>query len=242
MLEFQREILEEFLEDDCLVIGFKGLDLERILIEFLKCYNSKSSLVLVIGASQKEQDFIIPRLREDESSVVKMITSEYAVNERKKIYLEGGVLFITSRILIVDMLLGRVPFNLIFGLVVCKAHKIVDSCQEAFICRLYRINNKTGFIKGLSKESAAFTHGFGKIERIMRHLFVQKLYLWPRFHASINASLESRAKPEVIEVRTTLSEYMKSIQFAILELISMSLKEMAKANITLICDIDQLTG
>jgi len=156
--------------------------------------------------------------------------------------MQGGVLFITSRILIVDMLLERVPFALISGLVVSKVHKIIDSCQEAFICRLYRTKNKTGFIKGLSKEPAAFIYGFNKTERIMRHLFVKKLFLWPRFHASVNASLESRAKPEVVEVRITLSELMKNIQFAILELISMCLKEMAKANISLICDIDELTG
>jgi len=37
--------------------------------------------------------------------------------------LEGGVLFITTRILVVDMLVERIPIHLVSGVLVYKAHK-----------------------------------------------------------------------------------------------------------------------
>jgi len=44
---------------------------------------------------------------------------------RASIYLEGGVLFITTRILVVDMLVERIPVHLVSGILVYKAHKYV---------------------------------------------------------------------------------------------------------------------
>ena len=36
----------------------------------------------------------------------------------------------------------------------------------------------------------AFTVGFMQVERVMKALFVKKLFLWPRFHTLVNNSLE----------------------------------------------------
>ena len=41
-------------------------------------------------------------------------------------YLSGGVLFVTSRILVVDMLTKKLPIHLVTGIVVYRAHKYVD--------------------------------------------------------------------------------------------------------------------
>jgi hypothetical protein len=60
--------------------------------------------------------------------------------------MEGGVLFASNRILVVDMLMDRVPISLISGFVVLKAHRVVESCQDAFILRLYRQKNKVGVL------------------------------------------------------------------------------------------------
>lgn len=245
-LEFEREMLQAMLEEDCLVITSKGLSLERVIVEFLRTYNSSASLVLIIGASDQEITYYLDNLTQEVPSgedqpLAKSITYDTPINERVKLYCGGGVLFVTSRILVVDLLLDRVPLDLTTGMVVFKAHKIVDECQEAFIMRLYRMKNKTGFIKAFSNLPNAFTLGFGKIERIMRWLFVRKLQLWPRFHISVNTSLDIRAKPEVIEIRLQFSEYMRNVQFALMELISMELREIAKVNAALV-DADEITG
>ena len=44
---------------------------------------------------------------------------------RESVYLSGGVLFVTSRILVVDMLTKRLPIHLVTGIVVYRAHKYV---------------------------------------------------------------------------------------------------------------------
>ena len=49
---------------------------------------------------------------------------------------------------------------------------------------------QTGFIKAFSDHAHSFTTGFAHVERTMKNLFVKKLFLWPRFHASIVACLE----------------------------------------------------
>ena len=44
---------------------------------------------------------------------------------RKELYLSGGPLSITSRILIVDMLLGNIPIDLITGIIIMHAERPV---------------------------------------------------------------------------------------------------------------------
>ena len=56
--------------------------------------------------------------------------------------MEGGVIFSSSRILVVDMLMERLPIHLVTGVLVYKAHKVIETSQEAFILRLYRMKNK----------------------------------------------------------------------------------------------------
>ena len=38
-------------------------------------------------------------------------------------YPEGGVLFVTTRILVVDMLVGRIPIGHVTGIIINRAHK-----------------------------------------------------------------------------------------------------------------------
>lgn len=57
-------------------------------------------------------------------------------------YLEGGVLFMSGRILVVDLLKNRIPLKLVTGILVYRAHNILNSYQEAFALRLYRQSNK----------------------------------------------------------------------------------------------------
>jgi DNA excision repair protein ERCC-4 len=64
---------------------------------------------------------------------------------------------------------------------VYRAHKIIESCQEAFILRLFRQKNKSGFIKAFTDKATSFSSGFCQVERVMRNLFVKKLFLWPRW-------------------------------------------------------------
>ncbi|KAK7100849.1 DNA repair endonuclease XPF-like [Littorina saxatilis] len=157
----------------------------------------------------------------------KVITNEFSAADRQKSYLEGGVQFITSRILVVDLLTDRVPVDKVSGILVYKAHKVIESCQEAFILRLYREKNKTGFIKAFSDIPEAFTSGFCHVERIMKNLFVKKLFLWPRFQANVVSCL-NKHKVDVVELHLQLTPLMTDCQTALLDLINVCIKELKR--------------
>lgn len=71
----------------------------------------------------------------------------------------GGIHFISTRILVVDLLKKRIPMELITGIIVLRAHQIIESCQEAFALRLYRQSNKTGFVKAFSNNAEVHLQG-----------------------------------------------------------------------------------
>lgn len=83
---------------------------------------------------------------------------------RERVYYQGGIQFISTRILVVDLLKKRIPIELITGIFVLRAHNVIESCQEAFALRLYRQHNKTGFVKAFSHYVEGFTQGYGHVE------------------------------------------------------------------------------
>nr|CAD7406806.1 unnamed protein product [Timema cristinae] len=257
MLEYENQMFLDILHQDGLVIAAKGLGVESVFLSLLKVYSDPGNLVVVLGTTGKEEEFYLSQLEaEGVKCLPKVITNEYNSSEREMVYLEGGVLFMSSRILVVDLLKDRVPVANITGFLVCRAHSILESCQEAFALRLYRQKNKTGFVKAFSNSAQAFTVGFAQVERIMRTLFVKNLYLWPRFHATVHSSLEKlkvgRAYPpqpcrvalpvrlpSVVELHLEMTPAMLQIQTALLDLMNFTVKEMRRVNPSL--DMDDLT-
>ncbi|KAL6094425.1 ercc4 [Pungitius sinensis] len=233
LLEFETEMFLNVFECDGLLVVAEGLGIDRILLQFMRVYSEQGSLVLLLNTTTPEQEYFTEQLRvEGVTHLPRTVTSEVGSAERYDVYTEGGVLFVTSRILVVDFLTDRIPAHLISGILVYRAHKIIESFQEAFILRLYRQKNKTGFIKAFTDKATSFSSGFCQVERVMRNLFVKKLYLWPRFQASVNTALD-RHKPEVVELHVSLTPAMRAIQSSILDIMSACLKELKRYNPTL---------
>ncbi|XP_075370918.1 DNA repair endonuclease XPF isoform X2 [Mycteria americana] len=230
LLEHESQIFLDLFHQDGLVICARGLGIDRLLLRFLRLYCEPASLVLVLNTSPAEEEYFIDQLRSD--GVVHLprrVTNEITNNTRYEFYTQGGVIFATSRILVVDFLTDRIPANLITGILVYKAHRIIESCQEAFILRLYRQKNKQGFIKAFTDNAVAFNTGFCHVERVMRNLFVRKLYLWPRFHIAVNSFLEKH-KPEVVEIHVSMTPAMLAIQTSILDILNACLRELKRYN------------
>uniref|UniRef100_A0A1A8HP38 DNA repair endonuclease XPF n=1 Tax=Nothobranchius korthausae TaxID=1143690 RepID=A0A1A8HP38_9TELE len=233
LLEFETEMFLSLFGSDGLLVMAEGLGIDRILLQFMRVYSEKGSLVLLLNTTTPEQEYFTEQLRvEGVTHLPRTVTSDVHSAERYDVYTEGGVLFVTSRILVVDFLTDRIPAHLISGILVYRAHKIIESCQEAFILRLFRQKNKTGFIKAFTDKATAFSSGFCQVERVMRNLFVKKLYLWPRFQASVNTALDKH-KPEVVELHVSLTPAMRAIQSSILDIMAACLKELKQYNPTL---------
>ncbi|XP_067224956.1 DNA repair endonuclease XPF [Chanodichthys erythropterus] len=233
LLEYETEMFLSVFSTDGLLITAEGLGIDRILLHFMRVYSEEGSLVLLLNTTTPEQEYFTEQLRaEGVSHLPQTVTSDVQSSDRYNVYTKGGVLFVTSRILVVDFLTDRIPAHLITGILVYRAHKIIESCQEAFILRLYRQKNKTGFIKAFTDKATSFSSGFCKVERVMRNLFVKKLFLWPRFQASVNTTLDKH-KPDVVELHVSLTPAMRAIQSSILDIMNACLKELKRYNPTL---------
>lgn len=129
-----------------------------------------------------------------------------------------------------DLLYKRLPSHLVRGVLVLQAEKLTETCTEAFILKLIRQTNKECFIKGFSEYPEAFSKGFAKVERVMKILFVRRLFLWPRFRDLVEKDLEAH-RPDVVELHQPLTPSMEVIQSCILEIMEACLQELRKTNL-----------
>lgn len=72
------------------------------------------------------------------------------------------------------------------------------------------------FLRAFTDRPQAVASGFNKVERIMKSLFLKRLYLWPRFQMQVSSALEA-SPPEVVDIRMPLSPAMVAIQEAIIQ-------------------------
>ncbi|KAI1392289.1 DNA repair protein [Hypoxylon trugodes] len=238
-LEYQQHLFQELRAEDELVVIAKGLGLMRLITNLLHSYDAAgNNLVIVVGAEERENAWIGEALAE--SAAISMApkargltvvnTDFTSVGAREKMYTKGGIYSITSRILVVDLLTSLLNPETITGLIVLHADKVIATSLEAFILRVYRQKNKTGFLKAFSDNPDPFTIGFSPLATMMRNLFLRKASLWPRFHMTVASSLEGKKKAEVIELEVPMTDAMREIQTAIMECVEVSIHELKKAN------------
>lgn len=134
LLPYHRAIVSSLVPDsddpevrDRLVVLAPGLGLRRIVATLLRVYYSRQNLVLLINASPRD----LAGLNHDLGTLglphdfVQNLHHETAAKQRADAYMAGGILSVTSRILIVDMLAKRIPTSLITGMVVLHAERCV---------------------------------------------------------------------------------------------------------------------
>ncbi|GAB7348110.1 hypothetical protein MBLNU459_g6132t1 [Dothideomycetes sp. NU459] len=238
-LEFQQDIFRELREEDELVVIARGLGLLRIVTNLLHSYDAAgNNLIVVVGAEERENGWIGEALAEHAAisaspkcrGLTLVNTDLTDVGQREKMYKQGGIFSVTSRILVVDFLTENLDPAKVTGLIVLHAEKIPATSLEAFIVRIFRQKNKRGFLKAFSDAPEPFTTGFSPLATMMRNLFLRKPALYPRFHVTVAKSLEGRRKAEVIELEVPMSDAMRDIQNAVLECVEVSIGELKKSN------------
>jgi len=248
-LKFQQLILEDLVSDDSLLILGKGLGLEPIAANLLHTLSApatianvtKRSLVIVLGADDEENEKISEELTElswldddnteDSKRPFVVIRSEqYSSDKRQKLYQNGGIMSVTTRIFIVDVLSGIVNPSKITGIVVLHAERVNDLSNESFIVHMYRQKNKWGFIKALSDAPEEFATGFSPLHRKLKDLRLKKVLLWPRFHIEVSSSLLNKDTKTVTEIRVTMTESMKHLQIGLLACLQKCIEELKRKN------------
>eukprot|EP00111_Clytia_hemisphaerica_P023677 TCONS_00069779-protein len=228
LLDWEAKLFLEIMEDDGLLVLAKGLGLDRMFLKVVQTFCKQDNLVFVLNTIPEEQFHFLNELSALDVKHLPKVISDSSVEERRQLYLQGGVFFVSSKILVMDMLTKRVPIDYITGILVTRAHKIAESSQESFILRMFREHNSDGFIKAFSDIPTAFMAGYCQVERVMKLLFIRHLFLRPRFHNEIAACLELH-KPDVIEVNIEITPKMRAIQLSLLDLLNISLRELKRA-------------
>ncbi|KXN82152.1 DNA repair protein rad16 [Leucoagaricus sp. SymC.cos] len=241
LLPFHKSILEEIHDpttSDLLVLA-RGLGLRRIICTLMKIYDSNKNLVLLVNASPEEESAI-----GEELGIIgcrrpglRVVGYETPSRERQELYKQGGLISVTSRILVVDMLQEDIPVHLITGMLILHAERITPLVNEAFIVRLYREKNRDGFIKAFSDQPEHITSGMSPLKNIMKELQLRRVHLYPRFHEHINKTLERR-RADVVELSQPLSDSMSDIHHAIIQCMTTTLTELKRSNTNL--DLDDL--
>jgi DNA excision repair protein ERCC-4 len=191
-------------------------------------------LVLVLGLKDEGERSAILQLLQSwgtpTADLPTMITNESGQSkERRIVYETGGVLAITSRILIVDLLNGTVRADEIAGLLVAHAETVTDTSTEAFIIRIFSSQNTAnGFIKAITDAPDRLMSGFAKVDKILRNCRVRKLYLYPRFEASVRDELDA-SHITVTELHQELSVSQRDIQAAIAVLMTQCTRQLKGA-------------
>ncbi|KAJ8098375.1 hypothetical protein POJ06DRAFT_150391 [Lipomyces tetrasporus] len=251
-LAYQQTLVTELLDEDALLIIARGLGLPRIVTNLIHAYDvAGGNLVLIIGADDREIEWIGEGLAElgtlnkgtmNRTGLTVVNTEMMSLERREMLYSAGGVFAVTSRILVVDILSDVIATNKITGIIVLHAEKVTATSQEAFILRLFRERNKAGFIKAFSDMPESFITGFSPLTNMLKHMFLRKASLWPRFQVLVAESLEQdvtthRKLKDVIEVSVSLTPSMKEIQTAVLECVDICLRELRRSS-NAILDLD----
>lgn len=211
----------------------------RLVNNLLHSYDAAgNNLIIIVGAEERENAWIAEALAEHaaisntpKARGLTVVNTDFtSVGAREKMYAQGGIYSITSRILVVDLLTSLLDPERITGVILLHADKVVATSLEAFILRIYRQKNKVGFLKAFSDNPDPFTISFSPLATMMRNMFLRKASLWPRFHVTVASSLEGKKKAEVIELEVPMTDAMKDIQTAIMECVEVSIHELKKGN------------
>lgn len=151
---------------------------------------------------------------------------------RERLYLNGGIYCLPSRILLADILTTKIIPELIGGIIIMNAHRIIDDYNIPFVIRLVRSRNRIAFIKALSDSHSSFRPQ-GKITFVLKSLFTRDFFLFPRYSSIFEDVLNcSNVQPETFEAVLELSPAAKDIYFAIVRLIQRLLDDLQRNDST----------
>ena len=231
---FHRDIIKEMATESGLLVLARGLGLNTLIKSFVHLYADPKLFVFLISS---ENDDPLMELDEEKNAdlaietatFINRIKTDHSIKDRCKIYGKGGLIILSARVFLMDLLHARIPIPLITGVMVQDAHKISEHGMEAFCLYLMRKQNEAAFIKAFSDDPEALIRGFSKAEKILKTLRISNLFLYPRFHVTVNTEL-SHSRVQIIEINSQLTQRMRMIQMSILGILESSIADICKDN------------
>uniref|UniRef100_A0A7E4ZY81 ERCC4 domain-containing protein n=1 Tax=Panagrellus redivivus TaxID=6233 RepID=A0A7E4ZY81_PANRE len=227
LLPHEQELLLDTMNDDVLFVTGRGLGLERLILHHLHLYSDSKLLVLVINATPADEHFYLHKLKQiNPGCPPKLINSSVTNKQREQVYLDGGIQFITSRVLMTDLLTKLIPSKNVTGIIVFRAHELLSSYQESFILRLYREQKADGFVKAFSDQPTAITSGgLGQLQRLFDKLYIKKIRLLPRFDTVIKSTYDI-APPKLSEFEVELPMGLRRVRLSLMDIVRTCVREL----------------
>ncbi|EFO85956.1 hypothetical protein CRE_02256 [Caenorhabditis remanei] len=189
LLEYERATLAKTLPASVLFVVASGLGLERLFLEHLILFSDRRLLAIVLNTNEHDESYFVSKLKEHSVDCdPKVINSDVSVKDRQSIYLEGGVQFCSSRVLLVDLLQNRIPTDRVAAIFVYRAHQTLNAFQDSFILRLYREKKPDGMVKAFTDVPNTLS-SLGQLQRLVDRLYVRHVELLPRFSNIIETEL-----------------------------------------------------
>ncbi|KAF7632544.1 ERCC4 domain-containing protein [Meloidogyne graminicola] len=228
LLPFEQNLMVDNFISDVLYIMASGLALERLFFAHLHLYSDQMYTYLVINTTPEDEHFYLEKLKVlNPDSPPKLITADVLAKDRVIIYKSGGVQFVTSRILMVDLLAGRVPFDKVAGILVYRAHEFFHGFKESFILRLFREKKTNGFVKAFTDRPLYIisTGLIGQLQRLVNLLYVRKVVIVPRFHEEVKECFE-KIKPKFTQITIKLEPLQRNAQSTLYDIIATCVREL----------------
>lgn len=160
-----------------------------------------------------------------------MITGETSTNQRERIYSSGGIVTVTARVLLSDLLACRLDAGLIRLIILTRAHEASDTSNEAFLIRVFRERNGSGLFIGLTEKPQAIS-----VEVFVKTFLVSDVILVPRFH---EVCLQSMTKDLPIRQHDCpLTARQVEMQGLLESIVGASIEEIKRNKIMPLDDLD----
>lgn len=228
-LEYHRQAFVSALNHDEIVVMARGLGMWSLLVKFVKLYASRDTLVFVLSPQRDFEKLKSALIMEEvgEDMMPAVITTAVSAAERQRAYERRGVVCITERILLGDLLRGKLPAESVGGVILTRAERVRELSPPAFVLRLLRDRApRTTFVKAFTEDAESMASGFGTIEKAMNTLQVSRVSLWPRFHVTVGSSLDVDPPVDAVELTQPLTPHMRAMHDAVLLILEENLKDL----------------
>jgi ERCC4-type nuclease len=163
----------------------------------------------------------------DSTNDLTVITGETPTDTRESLYASGGVIGVTARVLLSDLLSLRLSPELVDLLVINRAHSLSDDSNEVFAVRLFREKNPRGSLVLTSEKPTVFSPQ--SIGQIVKNFYLSEVLFFPRFHELVMRGLDSTSTPATIQIACNRAIRMVEMQNLLCNIMEDCLIEIRKS-------------
>ncbi|KAL6927739.1 hypothetical protein ACO0SA_004362 [Hanseniaspora valbyensis] len=257
ILNYQYQILQELIIlQNVMLIICKGMNIYLIISNMLYILSisrndtkndKKKPFILIINSNNEIDNLIKENIKElllANNNNGSNLNLPYNINNLlsekreliyKEMYYSGGILSISSRVLIVDILNNIINLNNVTGLLIMNSDTLIEQPfnNMVFIIDYYKKKNSWGFIKCISENVNNFTNIEQPLRTCSKNFHIDKFLIYPRFHETIINDLNNNSSNNddgnngsLIEVKIQPTELMLTLQHALSDLLNKCINEL----------------